>query len=267
MIPSKFNYIKASSTNEAIDLLQKHGFDAKLLSGGHSLIPTMKLRLHSPELLIDISGISDLNTISEEHNEIVIGANCTHHQILSSTLVTTHVNVLAQTARCIGDIQVRNRGTIGGSLAHADPASDYPATVLACDAIIVVQGKQGKRNIKATEFFQGIFTTALTEDELIVAIRFPKVANGNYQKFYQSASRFAVVGVAVVKEGDSVKVGVTGVSDTPYRATAVEEAYANSRETAANHAVDNVDVMSDHFADEAYRSHLAKVYVKKALEY
>ncbi|TMM56827.1 xanthine dehydrogenase family protein subunit M [Maribacter algarum] len=266
MIPAKFDYIKASSVSEAIGLLEKHGDDAKLLSGGHSLIPAMKLRLSRPEVLIDIGGISGLNSISEDGNEIVIGANCTHADIVNSDRINSDLNILAQTAKHIGDIQVRNRGTIGGSLAHADPAADYPAVVLACDAKIEVEGKGGKRTIPATEFFLGIFTTALAEDEIITAIRFPKVANGNYQKFFQSASRFAVVGVAAVKDGDSVKVGVTGVSGTPYRATAVENAYSGSSD-AASHAVDGIDdLMSDHFADEEYRAHLAKVMVKKALE-
>lgn len=265
MIPSKFDYIKASSVSEAISLLDKHGYDAKILSGGHSLIPAMKLRLNRPEILIDISGIADMNSIKEDGNEIVIGANCTHKAILSSDLVNSQVNILAQTAKTIGDVQVRNRGTIGGSLAHADPSADYPATALACDANIVVVGKSGSRTIAATDFFEGIFTTALADDEIITEVRFPKVANGNYQKFYQSASRFAVVGVATVKDGGSVKVGVTGVSDTPYRASAVESAYSGSSD-AASHAVDGVEVMSDHFADSEYRSHLAKVFVKKGLE-
>tara|TARA_R110002167_G_scaffold29977_12_gene99532 strand:+ start:1207 stop:2013 length:807 start_codon:yes stop_codon:yes gene_type:complete len=265
MIPAKFDYIKVSSVGEAVNLLEQHGFDAKILSGGHSLIPAMKLRLSSPEILIDISGIAGLDGISEEGNEIVIGANCTHHKIASSKLVNEQLNIMAQTAKGIGDLQVRNKGTLGGSLAHADPASDYPATVLACDAKIMVQGKNGSRTIEATDFFQGIFTTALGEDEIITAVRFTKVANGNYQKFAQSASRFAVVGVAVVKEGPKVRIGVTGVTGTPYRATAVENAY-NGSSDAAQHAVDGVDVTSDHFADTEYRSHLAKVYVKRALE-
>lgn len=265
MIPAKFDYIKVGSVSEAINMLEKHGDEAKILAGGHSLIPAMKLRLSRPGMLIDISGISGMDSISEDGDEIVIGANCTHSAIASSDLINADLNILAQTAKCIGDIQVRNRGTIGGSLAHADPSSDYPATILACDAKIEVEGKSGKRTIDATDFFLGIFTTALAEDELITAIRFPKVANGSYHKFFQSASRFAVVGVAAVKEGNSVKIGVTGVSDTPYRAMAVENAYDGTG-GAASHAVDDVDVMSDHFADEEYRSHLAKVFVKKALE-
>lgn len=265
MIPSKFDYIKASSVSEAVKLLDKHGYDAKILSGGHSLIPAMKLRLNRPLLLIDISGISGMNTITEEGNEIIIGANCTHTQVLKSDLVKSKLNIVTQTVKCIGDIQVRNRGTIGGSLAHADPSSDYPAAILACEAKIEVEGKNGSRTIGAIDFFQGIFTTSLSDDEIITAVRFPKVINGNYQKFFQSASRFAVVGVAVVKVGDSVKVGVTGVSDTPYRAIAVENAYSGNSD-AATHAIDNIEVMSDHFAGKEYRSHLAKVYVKRALE-
>lgn len=265
MIPAKFDYVKVASVSEAIGLLDKHGFDAKILAGGHSLLPAMKLRLNRPEIVIDISGIQGMNTIREDGGEIVVGANCTHKEIITSGVIKTHLKILAKTAKTIGDIQVRNRGTIGGSLAHADPAADYPATVLACDAKIEVEGKGGKRSINAVDFFQGIFTTALTDDEIITAVRFPKVPNGNYHKFYQAASRFAVVGVAVVKDGKSVRVGVTGVADTPYRASAVENAFDGSS-TAAKHAVDGVDVMSDHFADVEYRSHLAKLYVKKGLE-
>ncbi len=266
MIPAKFEYKRASSVSEAISMLGEHGMDAKLVSGGHSLVPAMKLRMSRPEVLIDIKRIPGLDIITEEGNEIVIGANCTHTQVMRSELVQKDVNIVYQAVSRIGDIQIRNRGTIGGSLAHADPSSDYPAVVLACDAKIEVEGGNGKRSIDAKDFFLGIFTTALEEDEIITAVRFPKVANGTYFKFYQSASRFAVVGVAAVKEGDHVKVGVTGVAGTPYRATAVENAYSGNGD-AAEHAVDGIDdIMSDHFADEEYRAHLAKVMVRKALE-
>ncbi|NNE77894.1 MAG: xanthine dehydrogenase family protein subunit M, partial [Pricia sp.] len=215
MIPAKFDYIKASSVSEAVDLLNKHGFDAKILSGGQSLLPAMKLRLNRPEILIDINGIEKMNSIEETGSEIIIGANCTHSQILQSDVIHKTINILKQAADTVGDMQVRNRGTIGGSLAHADPSADYPAVILACDAKIEVEGKEGKRTINSTDFFEGIFTTSLKDDELITAVRFPKVAHGNYQKFYQSASRFAVVGVAVVHDGSGVRVGVTGVADTP----------------------------------------------------
>lgn len=266
MIPAKFDYIRASSVSEAIALLDKYGDEAKLLSGGHSLIPAMKLRLNRPGVLIDIGHLPELSNITEDGNELVIGAACTHHQIASSELVAREVSVLAQTAKTIGDLQVRNRGTIGGSLAHADPASDYPAAVLACEATIEVEGKNGRRSIAAADFFQGMYTTALADDELIVALRFPKGCHGTYQKFYQPASRFAVVGVAVVKNGTSVKVGITGASDTPYRATAVENAYAEKGAEAAGLAAEGVDMMEDHFASAEYRAHLAKVLTRRALE-
>ncbi len=265
MIPAKFDYIKATSIDQAISLLSQHGYEAKILAGGHSLLPAMKLRLNRPSVLIDIGGIDALGSITDEGDAIKAGANCTHYEIANSNLVKSHVNVLSQTARVIGDVQVRYRGTIGGSLAHADPASDYPAAILATDATISVRGSNGARDISATEFFQGIFTTALGEDEIITSIRFPKTANGTYVKFFQSASRFAVVGCAAVKNGNGIRVGITGVADTPYRASAVEQAYDGTT-SAADHAIDGVDVMSDHFASEEYRAHLAKVFVRRALE-
>ncbi len=265
MIPSNFEYKKVSTVSEAIALLDTHGYDAKLLSGGHSLIPAMKLRLNRPAIVVDVGGVASMNGIKEAGDYIVIGANCTHHDIMTSTVVNEHVKILADTAGQIGDIQIRYRGTIGGSLAHADPSADYPATVLATDAIIEVEGKGGSRNIAATDFFEGIFTTALADDEIIISVKFPKTSGGVYLKFPQPASRFAVVGCAVVKTGNGIKVGVTGVSDTPYRAAAVESAYSGDS-SAASHAVDGIDVMGDHFASEEYRAHLAKVFVKRAIE-
>jgi len=265
MIPAKFDYIKASSLNEALQLLDRHGMDAQILAGGQSLLPAMKLRLNRPGVLVDIGGIPGLNEIKEEGDSLIIGANCIHAAITGSELVAKHVGLLAEAAASIGDIQVRNLGTLGGSLAHADPSADYPAVVLACDAVITVAGKKESRDIAAADFFQGIFMTALAEDEIITSIRFPKTKKGTYQKFYQAASRFAVAGVAVVWSGDGIKVGITGVADTPYRATAVEEAYDGTG-NAATKAVDGVEVMSDHFADAEYRSHLARHMVRKALE-
>lgn len=267
MISEKFDYIRANSVDEAIQLLDKHGMDAKIIAGGHSLLPAMKLRLNSAEVLIDISKISAINEISESGDSIVIGAGVTHAEIMRSDLVKSNVSLLSSAASMIGDVQVRNRGTIGGSIAHADPASDYPACLLAAEATVEVIGKNGTRKISAADFFVSMFTTALEDDEVIVAVHFPKGSNGNYLKFFQSASRFAVVGVAVVKNG-STRVAINGVSDTAYRASAVEEAInsgANASD-AAEKAVDGIDVLSDHFADEKYRSHLAKVYTKRALE-
>lgn len=265
MIPAKFDYIKAESVHEAVTLLDKHGYDAKIIAGGHSLLPAMRLRLNRPEVVIDISKIDGLDTITEDGDEIVIGTNCTHQQIATSDLIQGKLSILSDTAKMIGDIQVRNKGTIGGSLAHADPAADYPATILATEARIVVQGPDGERTIEATDFFEGIYTTVLEDNEIITAIRIPKVSKGVYVKFFQSASRFAVVGCAAVKDGDGVKVGLTGVSDAAYRASAVEEAYSGNAAEAAAHAVDDVDVLGDNFASTEYRSHLAKVYVERAL--
>ena len=265
MIPASFEYIKASSVDHAIDLLAQHGDDAKILSGGHSLIPAMKLRLNSPEILIDIGRIPELESIVDLGDEISVGANCTHDDIISSPLVRDQLNVLAQTAETIGDLQVRNKGTIGGSLAHADPAADYPAVVLASEARVQVKGKGGQREIAAADFFDGIYTTALGSDEIITAIIFPKAGNGVYLKFPQPASRFAIVGCAAIKKGDGIRVGITGVADTAYRAKAVEEAYQGDVEAAAAHVVDGVEVMGDHFASSEYRSHLAKVFTARAI--
>ena len=267
MISAKFDYIRASSISEAIGLLEKHGADAKLLAGGHSLLPAIKLRLNRPEVVIDIGEIDGMNSITEEGDEIVVGANCTHAEIASSDVVNRGLKVLAETAGKIGDVQVRNRGTIGGSLAHADPAADYPATVIAAGAKIEVEGSGGTRSIPAEEFFTGIYETALNDNEIITGVRFPKSDNGVYLKFPHPASRFAVVGCAAVKNSNSVRIGITGVGSSAYKATAVEEAFdGENADEASSHAVDGVEVLSDHFASAEYRSHLAKVYVKRALE-
>ncbi len=265
MIPAKFEYIKASSVKEALSLLDTHGDEAQLIAGGHSLLPAMKLRLNQPGTVIDIGKIPGLDSITEEGDDIVIGTNCTHQQIATSGIIDEKLNVLAQTAKTIGDLQVRNKGTIGGSLAHADPAADYPAVILAAAAKIVVEGSEGSRTIDASDFFQGIFSTALEPNEMITEVRIPKAENGVYMKFSQPASRFAVVGCAAIKNGDRVSVGITGVADSPYRASGVESAYNGDAHAAAEHAVDGVEVMGDHFASSEYRTHLAKVFTERAL--
>ncbi|HHS95182.1 MAG TPA: xanthine dehydrogenase family protein subunit M [Phaeodactylibacter sp.] len=267
MIPASFDYRKASSVAEAIQLLQEHGDEAKLLSGGHSLIPAMKLRMNRPGILIDIGGIAALKDIKEEGDHIVIGANCTHKQVMNSDLVKREAGVVAQAAACIGDVQVKNRGTIGGSVAHADPAADYPAALIAAGATINVAGKNGNRSIPVEDFFQGMFYTALEADEIILSISVPKGSNGSYMKFPQPASRFALVGVAVVKNGGAVRIGVTGAADTPYRAKEAEAQYADKGTGAAEYVVaGGVEMMEDHHATAAYRAQLAKVMAKRALE-
>lgn len=274
MIPVAFDYQKAGSIDEAIAALSSG--DSKILAGGHSLLPAMKLRLNQPAKLIDISRIEALKGIREESGEIIIGAGVTHSEIGQSELLKNKLPFFASSAALIGDLQVRNYGTIGGSLAHADPAADWPALVLAADATMVVKGSTGERNIAATDFFTGFFSTALGENELITAIRIPIPAAGtlmNYQKFSQPASRFAIVGCAVMRSPDGkTKIAFTGVSENAFRAFAAENSLSGQPltdtaiATAADQALGAIDVLGDHFASSEYRLHLAKVYLTKALK-
>lgn len=272
MIPVAFDYQKATTVEEALNALTD---DSKILAGGHSLLPAMKLRLNQPARLVDISKINALKGIKEEDGEIVIGAATTHADIANDSLIKTKLPFFAEAASMIGDVQVRNHGTIGGSLAHADPAADWAAVVLAADASIQVQSKSGKRSIKATDFFTGLFATALQDGEIITSVRIPVPASGtktSYQKFMQPASRFAIVGCAVMRKPDGkTNIAFTGVSDNAFRDGGAEAAMSGKAlnnatiEAAANAAVTGVSVMSDHYASEEYRIHLAKVYLKKAL--
>lgn len=273
MIPGSFEYFAPTTLDEALSLLQEHGDDAKVLAGGHSLIPTMKLRLAEPAVIIDIGRIGGLKGISESGGKLAIGALTTHHELESSDLVQQQVPLLAQTAAEIGDVQVRNKGTIGGSLAHADPAADWPATILALDADLQIAGSNGERTVKATDFFQGLYETDLGDDEILTAIHvsIPDAnTKGAYLKLHQVASGFALTGVAVVltKSGDtcqSVSVGITGVSDAPYRASGVESALTGAALTADNiaaaaaRAADGITALEDIHASEAYRQNLAQV--------
>ena len=256
MIPVAFDYQKVTTIDEAIAALSNA--DSKILAGGHSLLPAMKLRLSQPSKLVDIAGISEIKGIREEDGEIVIGAGITHADIANDDLIKRELSFFAQGASVIGDIQVRNYGTIGGSLAHADPAADWPALVLAADAAIEVQGNSGKRRIKATDFFTGLFSTALADNEIIIAIRVPIPPEGTkatYQKFSQPASRFAIVGCAVVRFPDGkTNIALTGISDNAFRADIGEA------------ALSGVIFLSDHYASAEYRQHLAKAYLKKALQ-
>jgi carbon-monoxide dehydrogenase medium subunit len=276
MIPASFEYKKANSVQEALGML---GPDDKILAGGHSLIPAMKLRLNMPDALIDISKIEALKEIRDNEETITIGAGATHGVIASNAALMKHAPVVAEAAGAIGDIQVRNCGTIGGSIAHADPSADWPAVLLAVDAKVVIANASGKREVDVDQFFTGFFETALEDGEIITAIRIPKTKankNSHYAKFAQPASRFAIVGCAVAVEMDggtvaSARVAFTGVSDMAYRASSVEQALVGGNlseehlSTACSGATAGVDVMSDHFASEKYRSHLASVYAKRAL--
>ena len=280
MIPASFDYIAAKSLDEALSLLAKHKDDAKILAGGHSLLPAMKLRLMQPKVLIDLSRIKDLSYIKEEGGQLRIGAMTTHFQVETSDLLRRACPLLPETASHLGDMQVRNKGTIGGSLVHSDPAADWPAAILALDAELVVKGVKGDRVIKASDFFVEMLTTALEPGEVLREIRIPagkgKVGQA-YLKVRHPASGFAVVGVAVNLSIDGGKcqsagIGITGVSPKAYRATKVESALkgnaldAKVLGAAAAHAADGVDVNSDLYASADYRKQLAAVYTRRAVE-
>jgi carbon-monoxide dehydrogenase medium subunit len=277
--PAEFTYRRASTVDEAVSLLAELD-DARPLAGGHSLLPAMKLRLSTPGALVDIGRIPGLAGIERDGDGIRIGALATHAAVASSELVRSECPVLAETASLIGDRQVRNRGTIGGSIAHADPASDMPALLLALDAEIVARSKKGERTIPLREFFQGPFATALAPDEILVEIRFlaghPEYGSA-YRNVEQPASGYSLAGAAVVighSKGsgtpfDDVRIAISGVSvDGAYRATAAEKAFVASGkpEDAAAHAVDGVHVSSDIHADAEFRAALARVQVRRALE-
>ena len=273
MIPAAFDYQKAGTIDEAIVALSGGG---KILAGGHSLIPALKLRLSQPSKLVDITGIATLKGIKEEDGEIVIGAASTYADIAGNKLIKTKLPFFAECASVIGDLQVRNYGTIGGSIAHADPGADWPAPILAADAAIEVQGSKGTRRINATDFFTGLFSTALQDDEIITAVRIPVPAKGTkttYQQFEQPASGFAIVGCAVMRFTDGkTTIAFTGVSDNAFRDSDAENAVSgkaindDSIAAAVNAALQNVNILGDHYASEEYRRQLTKVYLRKALQ-
>ena len=276
MIPASFDYESPKTLNEALSLLASRE-DAKLLAGGHSLLPAMKLRLANPALLIDLGRIGGLDYIRDAGDRISIGALTTHATVASSQLLHASSPLLAQAAEHIGDIQVRNRGTIGGSRAQAHPSADYPAAVLALDAQIVAASNGGERVIPARDFFTGMFTTALHADEIITEIRLPKTTGAGtvYKKFAHPASGYAVVGVAVVVRSTSARiedaaVGITGVGEIAYRASAVEDGLrgkpASAIAEAAKHAADEVEALGDNYASAEYRRHLAQVFTRRALQ-
>jgi len=274
MYPANFDYLRPSTIDEAIAMLVQYGDAAKLLAGGHSLIPAMKLRLARPEVVIDIGRIPSLNDIRDEGGHFAIGAMTTHQEIAGSRLLKEKCPILPETAAHIGDVQVRNRGTIGGSLAHADPAADYPAAILALDADIVFSGPGGQRVVRAGQFFVDLLQTALTANEIITEIRVPATPRTvAYEKTEQKASGFALAGVAVVIEADAARIGVTGVAAKAYRAIAVERALSAPRPwrpeaiaRAASHAAEGVDPLTDIHASAEFRAHLAQVNTRRAIE-
>ncbi|HWG72681.1 MAG TPA: xanthine dehydrogenase family protein subunit M [Acidimicrobiales bacterium] len=269
MIPAAFDYKRAGSLDEAIGLLGEGGDDAKLIAGGHSLLPLMKLRLAAPATLIDIAGLRDLSYIRDAGDSVAIGALTRHHDLEHSDVLAAEVPLLAHVAGTIGDPQVRHRGTIGGSLAHGDPASDLPAACLALGATFTVVGPSGERRIAANDFFQGFLETALAADEVLVEITVPKAggAGWSFQKFNRRAQDWAIVGVAAVRNG-STGIGLVNMGSVPLRAGAVEAALDGgaSIAEAASHASDGLDPPADLNASPEYRRHLAEVLVRRALE-
>jgi carbon-monoxide dehydrogenase medium subunit len=278
MIAAQFDYVRANTLDEALTLLAQNE-EAKILAGGHSLIPAMKLRLAQPPLLVDIARIKDLSYVSQNNGQIRIGAMTTHYQIESSELLKQVCPLLPECAAHIGDPQVRNKGTIGGSVAHSDPAGDWPAAIIALNADLVATSKNGDRIINADDFFVDLMTTALEPGEILREIRInaaPARTGTAYVKMHHPASGFAVVGVAAsLTLGDSgceqASVGITGVSSKAYRASGVEGGLRGAQldeqtiANAASHAADGVDLNGDVFASDEYRRHLAQVYTQRAL--
>ena len=270
MIPAAFDYVRAGSADEAISLIGEHGDDAKFIAGGHSLLPLMKLRLAQPSVLVDIGRLADLSYIRDGGDHIAIGALTRHMDVEKSSVLAEHVPLLAHAAGFVGDPQVRHRGTIGGSIAHSDPASDLPATTLALGATYVAKGPNGTREIAAADFYKGFLETALNADEMLTEIRVPKMngAGWSFQKFNRRAQDWAIVGVAAWRRNGDSGVGLVNMGSTPILASAVSAALAGgaSESDAAESAAAESEPQSDLNASPEYRVHLAKVLVRRALE-
>jgi len=280
MIPAVFDYMAPETLEEALDALAAHGEDAKLLAGGQSLIPLLKLRLAQPKLLVDLRRVSRLDGIRQQDDEIAVGALTTHYQIETSTLLKKRCPLLVETANAIGDVQVRNRGTIGGSLSHADPSADWPAAIIALGGTVTLRGLGGERRVAAMEFFSGPMTTAMEPREILTEMRVPAAqrrSGAAYLKVAQPASGFALVGVAVALRIDvrsrceEIAVGVTGLGDKPYRARAVETCLRGNKLTpklisaSAGQVADGIVPLEDLHAGGEFRAHLARVYTARAI--
>jgi carbon-monoxide dehydrogenase medium subunit len=282
MYPASFEYHAPTSVRDALGLMGKYGDDGKLLAGGHSLIPMMKLRLAQPKHLIDLKNVPGLKGIKEDGGNIVIGAMTTWYELETNPIIKAKCPVIGETAAIIGDPAVRNLGTIGGSLAHADPAADMPATAIACNFEFVCEGPKGKRTVKVDDWFQGLMSTAVKEDEIVVEVRVPALVKGQgaaYLKFPHPASRFAIVGVAAVVTTDGkgtctkASIGLTGAGTKAIRAKGVEAAIAGKNlsgagaiEAAAQKGAEGCDVQADLQGSVEYKSHLCRVFAKRALE-
>ena len=270
MIPVAFDYELATSAEHALSLLAEHGDDAKLLAGGHSLLPLMKYRLAAPAVVVDIGRLSDLSYVRDDGDVLAIGALTRHRDVEVSDLVRSQAGLLAAAASKVGDPQVRHRGTLGGALAHGDPASDLPAAIIALRGSMVVQGSSGTREVPVDDFFTGFLETTIGEDELLTEVRIPKApdARWSFQKFNRRAQDWAIVGAAVIVNGDTCGVGLVNMDSRPVRAGAVEAAVASgaSAAEAAALAADGLEPPSDLNAGVDYRCHLARVLTRRGLE-
>ena len=266
MIPSAFEYELAGSVDEALALLGRDE-DAKLLAGGHSLVPAMRLRISRPSLLVDIGRLDGLSYVRDDGDRIAIGALTRHAALVRDPVLKQHCGLIGRAATLVGDPQVRHRGTIGGSVAHGDPASDLTTILLTLDADFVARGADGDRTIPAAEFFTGPFDTALAREEMLTEIRVPKVADGTYLKHVRREQDWATVGVAAARVDGRIQIGLTSMGPTPLRARRAEEALAAgaSAAEAAAHTGDGTDPPSDVSASSDYRAHLAQVLVGRAL--
>ena len=279
MIPVAFDYEKVNTVDEAVAALVAGGEDAKIIAGGQSLMPVLRLRMAAPEVLIDISDVAEMQGVSDAGDAIVIGAGTTHHAVMNDPLVKAHAPLIAMTTETVADPQIRHRGTFGGALAHADPAGDLPAAAVALDAVMTVAGPNGRRDIPAKDYFVDYFTTAMEPEEILVSIRIPKLGDGwgyHYEKFNRTAQGWAIVGVAaaVKRQNGSIeaaRIGLTNMGPSPVRATSVEAALAGAAASddaiaaAAENATDGTRATSDLHAKADYREHLAKVLTKRAV--
>jgi carbon-monoxide dehydrogenase medium subunit len=280
VIPPQFDYVKATSVDEATGALAEHGDEAKVLAGGQSLIPLLRLRLAYPGVLVDVSGVEEMRQVREEGDAVVIGAGVTHAEVIGNALVQQHAPLVVEATKTVADRQVRHRGTFGGSLSHADPAGDLPSVALALDAQLVIAGGGGKRRtVAAKDFFTDYLQTALGPEELLVEVRVPKLGDGwgvHYEKFHRVAQAWAIVGVAaaVRRSNGSIaeaRIGLTNMGPTPVRATAVEQALANATATddgvraAAEQADAGTSPPTDLGGDADYRRHLVRVLTRRAV--
>jgi aerobic carbon-monoxide dehydrogenase medium subunit len=266
VIPATFDYVRAASVDEAVALLAEHGEDAKLIAGGHSLLPMMKLRLAFPSVLIDIRQLTEASYVRIDGDEVTIGALTRHRDLVNSDVLCAEAPLIAAVASHVGDPQIRNRGTIGGSVSHADPAADLPTAVLASAATIVLQGPAGRREVPASEFFLGYFDTAMTAGEVLVEIRVPRTGESgwHYEKFTRRANDWAIVAVATV----SGRVALANMGSRPLRAAATEAALAAGASVAdaAALAAEGTEPVEDMHATPDYRRHLARVLTRRSLE-